>query len=268
MRAQTALVTGASSGIGAELARLAAADGCNLVLVSRRQERLEALARDLSVAHGISARVITADLARPKASRKVSEELEREHLRIDVLINNAGLGLYGEFSKSDLDRQIEVLQVNVAALTELTRLLLPGMIERRRGRILNVASTAAFQPGPFMAVYYATKAYVLSFSEAIAEELDGTGVTVTALCPGPVTTEFQEIAGVDAALFPKPLVMEAHEVARAGWAAAKRGKRVVIPGVANRVLKETVRFSPRRLVTAAAGRLQKKRDPGKSNPVG
>ena len=260
---ETALITGASSGIGAELARLAAADGCGLVLVSRRRERLEAMARELSVAHGISARVLTADLSRPNASRRIAGELENEGLRIDVLVNNAGLGLYGEFSKSDLDRQLEVLQVNAVALTELTRLLLPGMIERGRGRVLNVASTAAFQPGPYMAVYYATKAYVLSFSEAIAEELKGTGVTVTALCPGPVTTEFQEVAGVDAALFPKPLVMDAPEVARAGWEAARRGKRVVVPGVANKVLRQTVRFSPRRLVTAAAGRLQKKRDSGK-----
>ncbi|HKF41859.1 MAG TPA: SDR family oxidoreductase [Thermoanaerobaculia bacterium] len=263
MRAQTALITGASSGIGSELAKLAAADGCGLVLVSRRQDRLEALASDLSVAHGIAARVLTADLARPGSPRRIFEDLEKERVAVDILVNNAGLGLYGEFSTSDLDRQLEVVEVNVVALTELTRLLLPGMIERGRGRILNVASTAAFQPGPYMAVYYATKAYVLSFSEALAEELKETGVTVSALCPGPVTTEFQEVAGVDAALFPKPLVMEASDVARAGWAAAKRGKRVVIPGIANRVMKETVRFSPRRLVTAAAGRLQKKRDPGK-----
>src|SRR5262245_58932545 len=260
MREQTALITGASSGIGLELAKLAAADGCNLILLSRRQERLESLARDLSVAHRVSARVVTADLADPKASERVAEDLQKERVAVDVLVNNAGLGLYGPFSKSDLRRQLEVLQVNVVALTELTRRLLPGMIERRRGRILNVASTAAFQPGPYMAVYYATKAYVLSFSEAIAEELEGTGVTVTALCPGPTTTEFQGVAGVDAALFPKPLVMDAPEVASAGWAAMKRGKRVVIPGMANKLVKEAVRFSPRRLVTAAAGRLQKKRE--------
>ncbi|HKA36802.1 MAG TPA: SDR family oxidoreductase [Thermoanaerobaculia bacterium] len=263
MREQTALITGASSGIGLELAKLAAADGCNLVLISRRQDRLESLARNLSVAHGVSARVLTADLANPKASERIAETLDKERVTVDVLVNNAGLGLYGPFSKSDLQRQLEVLQVNVIALTALTHRLLPAMIERRRGRILNVASTAAFQPGPYMAVYYATKAYVLSFSEAIAEELKGTGVTVTALCPGPTTTEFQDVAGVDAALFPKPLVMDAPEVARAGWAGAKRSKRVVIPGLGNKLIKETVRFSPRGLVTAAAGRLQKKRKPGR-----
>lgn len=259
MREQTALVTGASSGIGNELAKLAAADGCNLVLVSRRQERLEALARDLSVAHGVSARVITADLADPAAPKRIVEELEKERLTVDVLVNNAGLGIYGPFWKRDLGKELEVVQVNVVALTELTGLLLHGMISRKRGRILNVASTAAFQPGPWMAVYYATKAYVLSFSEAIAEELKGTGVTVTALCPGPTITEFQGAAGVDTALLPGAFVMDARKVAQAGWAAAKQGKRVVIPGLSNKLLKEAVRFSPRQLVTAAAGRLQKKR---------
>ena len=196
VREQTALVTGASSGIGEELAKLAAADGCNLVLVARRQERLDALARDLSVAHGVSARVITADLANRAAPRRIAEELTKGRLTIDILVNNAGLGIYGPFWERELGKELEVVQVNVVALTELTGLLLPGMISRKRGRILNVASTAAFQPGPWMAVYYATKAYVLSFSEAIAEELKGTGVTVTALCPGPTITEFQGAAGV------------------------------------------------------------------------
>jgi short-subunit dehydrogenase len=264
LREQTALITGASSGIGEELAKLAAADGCNLVLVARRLEKLRALARDLSVAHGVSARVITADLADPAAPRRISEELEKERLAIDILVNNAGLGIYGPFWKRDLRKELEVVQVNVVALTELTGLLLPGMISRKRGRILNVASTAAFQPGPWMAVYYATKAYVLSFSEAIAEELKGTGVTVTALCPGPTSTEFQGAAGVDTALLPGAFVMDAQKVAHAGWAAAKQGKRVVIPGLTNKLLKEAVRFSPRHLVTAAAGRLQRKRGSRKS----
>ena len=259
-----ALVTGASSGIGKELARLIAADGYDLVLVARRQERLEELARELSVAHGVSARVIIADLADPASPKRIVEELETERIAVDVLVNNAGLGIYGRLWKSDITRQLEVIQVNVVALTDLTGRLLPGMVSRARGRIVNVASTAAFQPGPYMAVYYATKAYVLSFSEAIAEELKGTGVTVTALCPGPTITEFQEAAGLeDTWLFRGPLVMDAAKVARAGWSGARRGKRVVIPGLGNKLIRETVRFSPRRLVTAAAGRVQKKRSKGK-----
>ncbi len=259
-----ALVTGASSGIGKELARLIAADGYDLVLVARRRERLEELARELSVAHGVSARVIAADLADPASPKRIADELETERIAVDVLVNNAGLGIYGRLWKSDITRQLEIIQVNVVALTDLTGRLLPGMVSRARGRIVNVASTAAFQPGPYQAVYYATKAYVLSFSEAIAEELKGTGVTVTALCPGPTITEFQEVAGVeDTWLFRGPLVMDAAKVARAGWSGARRGKRVVIPGLGNKLIKETVRFSPRRLVTAAAGRVQKKRGTSK-----
>ena len=256
----TALVTGASSGIGLELAKVIAADGYDLVLSARRQDRLESLARELSVAHGISARVIPVDLADPAAPKRLFEELEKEKLTIDVLVNNAGFGIYGRFWETDVDGQLEVLRVNISALTALSGLLLPGMVSRRRGRILNLSSTAAFQPGPYMAVYYATKAYILSFSEAIAEELKGTGVTVTALCPGPTRTEFQEAAGVgDNWLSRGPLAMEAAEVARAGWAAARRGKRVVIPGFGNKVLKEVVRFSPRRLVTSVSRRMQQKR---------
>jgi short-subunit dehydrogenase len=179
---------------------------------------------------------------------------------VDILVNNAGLGLHGRFWETDLDKQLEIIQVNIVALTALTGRLLPGMVTRGRGRIVNVASTAAFQPGPYMAVYYATKAYVLSLSEALAAELKDTGVTVTALCPGPTTTKFQEAAGLeDTLLFRGPLVTDAASVARIGWSAAKRGKRVIIPGLANRLLKETVRFSPRRLVLAVAGRMQKKR---------
>src|SRR5262245_61136745 len=175
---KVALITGASSGIGRELAKVIAADGYDLTLSARREERLESLARELSVAHGISARVIASDLADPAAAKRLVGELEKEKLTIDVLVNCAGLGVYGRLWETELVRQLEVIQVNLVALTGLTRLLLPGMVSRGRGRVLNVASTAAFQPGPFMSVYYATKAYVLSLSEALAEELKGTGVTV------------------------------------------------------------------------------------------
>jgi short-subunit dehydrogenase len=208
----------------------------------------------------VAVRVIAKDLASPDSTLAIFDELERERVSVDILVNNAGLGLHGRFWETALDKQLEIIQVNIVALTGLTGRFLPGMVARGRGRIVNVASTAAFQPGPYMAVYYATKAYVLSFSEAIAQELKDTGVTVTALCPGPTTTEFQAAAGLeDTLLFRGPLVMDPAKVARVGWAAAKRGRRVVIPGLANRLLKETVRFSPRRLVLAAAGRMQKKR---------
>lgn len=257
---KTALVTGASSGIGLELARIIARDGLDLVLVARRRQKLEAVARELSVTHGVSARVIAKDLAQRTSPAEIAEELEDERVTIDVLVNNAGLGVYGRFWKTDLTRQLEVVEVNLVALTDLTGRFLPGMVARGCGRIVNVASTAAFQPGPHMAVYYATKAYVLSFSEALAEELSGTGVTVTALCPGTTITEFQQVAGLeDSRLFRGSLTMDAESAARAGWDGVRRGKRIVIPGLGNKLLKEAVRFSPRRLVTAAAGRLQKKR---------
>jgi short-subunit dehydrogenase len=257
---KTARVTGASSGIGRELAKLLAGEGHDVVLVARRRDRLEELARELTARRGVSTRAIVKDLEDPASPAEIFEELETEGISVDILVNDAGLGIYGRFSKTDLARQLAVIQVNLVALTNLTGLFLPGMVSRRRGKIVNMSSTAAFQPGPYMAVYYATKAYVLSFSEALAEELAGTGVTVTALCPGPALTEFQRAAGIeDTWLFRGPLVMDARSIARAGWEGAKRGKRVVIPGLGNKLLKEVVRFSPRRLVTAAARRIQQKR---------
>jgi len=263
LKSPIALVTGASSGIGWELAKVLAQDGHDLVLVARRRDRLEELARELSAAHGVSTRAIPKDLADPAACGQIVAELDSEEIAVDVLVNNAGIGLYGPFWRADPQRQIEILRVNAVALTELTARILPGMVARRRGRIVNVASTAAFQPGPFMAVYYASKAYVLSFSEAIAAELDGTGVTVTAFCPGPVITEFQDVAGLEKKLlFASPLVMRAERVARIGWKAARKGKRVVIPGWGNRLLAGVARLAPRRMVSAVAARLQKGRSGG------
>ncbi len=260
MSRSTALVTGASSGIGRELAKILAGEGHDLVLVARRRDRLEELARELSVRHGISARAIAKDLADPASCEEIVADLESDKISVDVLVNNAGSGVYGPFWRTDLARQLAILQINAAALTELTGRILPGMVSRRRGRIVNVASTAAFQPGPLMAVYYASKAYVLSFSEALAAELEGSGVSVTAFCPGPVITEFQEKAGLsESRLFASPLVMDAERVARIGWAAAKKGRRVVIPGLGNRLLARVARLAPRRMVTAVAARLQKGR---------
>lgn len=246
---RTALITGASSGIGLELARLFAADKWDLALVARSEGKLKELASELQSAHGITVRVVAADLAKPGAADEVMARLEG--VEIEALVNNAGFGTAGEFTKADLHAQLEMIQVNIAALTHLTRLALPAMVGRRRGAILNVASTAAFQPGPLMAVYYATKAYVLSFSEAIAEELRDSGVTVTALCPGPTATGFASAAQMESSkLFTMTRPAESKDVARAGYEGMKSGKRIVIPGIRNKVMAQSIRISPRRLVTA------------------
>ncbi|HEY6221570.1 MAG TPA: SDR family oxidoreductase [Candidatus Eisenbacteria bacterium] len=256
----TALVTGASSGIGWELARLLAEDGHDLVLVARSGEKLAEFGRELESSCHIGVRALVRDLADPDAAGSIANELARAGVVVDVLVNNAGLGVYGPFSETPAAREREMIQVNVAALTELTKRFLPSMLDRRRGRILNVASTAAFQPGPLMAVYYATKAYVLSFSEALANELEGSGVTVTALCPGPTVTNFQKDAGLERTrLFTSPLVTAPRTVAHAGIAGMKRGRRIVVPGIANKLLIQSVRFSPRRLVTAVARAIQENR---------
>jgi uncharacterized protein len=254
----TALITGASSGIGLELASLAAQEGHDLILVARQRERLESIGRGLAEEYGVRVSVLDKDLADPASPAEIGRALAERGIAIDVLVNNAGLGVYGFFAKTSLDRELETIQVNVVALTHLTKLLLPGMLERRRGRILNVASTAAFQPGPIMAVYYASKAYVLSFSEALANEVAGTGVTVTSLCPGPTRTEFEGRAGSPAeiAVRKKAFLMSASEVARHGWRGMKAGKRVVIPGFANRLLVQAERITPRRLVTAMSRRIR------------
>ncbi len=254
---ETALITGASSGIGLDLARLFAKDGHDVVLVARSEGKLREIAAELERVFGVTAHVIVADLAQADAPRRVVEQLP---VAIDVLVNNAGLGVAGPFAERDLDKQLEMIAVNVAALTALTGLLLPPMIARRRGRVLNVASTAAFQPGPLMAVYYATKAYVLSFSEAIADELRDSGVTVTALCPGPTATGFAAAAEMtESRLFNVMKPSSSADVARAGYEGMKRGKRIVIPGVKNWMVAESVRFSPRRMVTTIARKLQESR---------
>ncbi len=255
-----ALVTGASSGIGLELARLCARGGHDLVLVARNQAKLEELARYLGGMYHVRVEVVPADLARPEAPEEILHEVSRRGLALEVLINNAGFGEWGLFGRQDLARVLAMIQVNVTALTALTRLVLPQLVSRRKGRILNVASTAAFAPGPLMAVYYATKAYVLHFSEAIGNELRGTGVTVTALCPGPTRTGFAEAAGMgETNLFRGPAVMGVERVALAGYRGMMRGKAVVIPGVLNRLLVLAIRLSPRWAVRQVARWLQERR---------
>ena len=240
-----ALVTGASAGIGTELARLLAVDH-DLILTARRAEPLRALAAEVQRLHNATCHVFTADLADPAAPRQLFEQISAAGLTVDVLVNNAGFGDLGPFAKADLAKTLRMIQVNVSSLTELTALFLPGLLGRNRGRILNVGSIAGFQPGPYMAVYYATKAYVNSFSEALHSELRGTGVTVTVLCPGPVSTEFAAVAGMQATrVFSAGQAMGARPVAEAGVRAMKAGRRMVVPGWRNKLLLFLERFTPR-----------------------
>lgn len=248
MSTEIVLVTGASSGIGLELAKCFAAEGRRLILVARKRAALQALAAELHRVHGTQSEVLTADLAEPKAPERVFEHLQTNDTKVDVLVNNAGFGAHGQFAELPVARQLEMLQVNVVALTHLTRLLLPGMLQRKRGGILNVASTAAFQPGPGMAVYYATKAFVLSFSEAISEELAGSGVTVSALCPGPTATNFAEAANAHFSRKFMRATMSAEAVAQIGHRGFRSGRAVVVTGARNRLLSFSVRLAPRALV--------------------
>ena len=240
-----ALVTGASGGIGAALAKELARHGHDLVLAARSVPPLEALAAALRD-QGAEASVIAADLAKPGAAATLADDIASRGLEIDVLVNNAGLGAAGRFDKIDPGRLSEVLQVNIVALSELTRLILPGMVARGRGRIMLVASVAGFQPGPRMAAYFASKAYVLSLGEALAYELRGTGVTVTVLCPGATATNFFLVAGAEHSLMAKRMrrMMSAEEVARLGYAGLAAGRRVVVTGAMNRLLALGGRYAP------------------------
>lgn len=256
-RREMALITGASSGIGLDLAKLMAPN-FDLIITARHQEELEKIGRELEAAHGNHVHVIPADLTKPDAPQQLFSEIDRRGLRVDILINNAGFGSYGAFAASDLNGDREMLEVNIAALTSLTRLVLPGMIERRHGRIMNVASTAGFQPGPLMAVYYASKAYVIMFSEAIANELKGSGVTVTCLCPGATATNFAARAQMEESRLFRMGAMKSQEVAKAAYKGMMKGKTLIIPGLLNKTTAMSVRFSPRKLVTAISRSLQEK----------
>ncbi len=250
-----ALITGASSGIGYELAKLFAQNGHNLVLVARNQSKLQKLADELEEKFGIWLKIFPKDLSLLASPDEVYAELAQDSIQIDILVNNAGFQEYGPFFETDLNKELQMIQVNLTSLTQLTKLFLPGMLEQGHGKIMNVGSTGSFAPGPLNAVYCATNAYVLSFSEAIAEELDGTGVTVTALCPGATRTDFIAKAGMEDVNLFQGQIMDARTVAEVGYRALMKGKRVAVPGVGNQVTTLAPRFLPRRLVTRASKNL-------------
>lgn len=245
------LITGASAGLGAQFARQLAGRGERLVLVARRKDRLDTLASELGNARGVA-----LDLGEPGAAGRLLADIADHGERVATLINNAGFGLWGRFVELDADRQRAMIDLNCGALVELCHGVLPAMRERGEGAILNIGSTAAFQPGPGMAVYFATKAFVLSFSEALHEELKGTGVRVTALCPGPTATEFGEVAGFKAKGLFEKLSATPAEVVAAGLKALDKGKAVAIPGLVNRIGAQAHRFVPRTFMRKVMGSIK------------
>ncbi len=254
----TALVTGASGGLGLDITHLLAADGNDLVLVARRGEKLTAIAEEISGKFNNNVHICPADLDSDEGVSKVLEFLREKNLEIDILINNAGVGFFGRFIDVPPQSIDTMIRLNTLALTELTRALLPEMLKRGWGHIMNVASTAAFQPGPLMAVYYATKAYVLHLSEALDAEYGRLGVHVTAFCPGPTRTDFHDRAGMDSSTPLIPL-MDSRTAAKIGYKGMLKGKRVVIPGIKNAVMAAISQRLPRRLATTAVHRIQSRR---------
>lgn len=255
--AKTTLITGASGGIGLEFAKVFAREGYNLVLVARSTDKLNQLANDLKAKHNLQVRVIAKDLASVTAPQEIFDPLQADGVQIDVLVNNAGFAAYGQFAtETSLTDELQMMQLNMITLTLLTKLFVKPMVERRAGKILNVASTAAFLPGPLMAVYYATKAYVLSLSEAIACELDGTGVTITTLCPGPTETGFQQRAAMEESKLVQNGLMTSAVVAEQGFQGLMAGKTIVIPGLTNKITALFPRFIPRNLIAHIVMRMQ------------
>jgi short-subunit dehydrogenase len=253
---KSALITGATAGIGSELAGIMAADGYALALVARDQTRLTARARDLEKQYHVPVKTLAHDLSNPAAPAEIFEHLRSESFPVSVLVNNAGFGVFGKFAETDLDKEMQLLQVNMGSLVQLTKLCLKPMLERREGRILNVASTASFQPGPWLSLYSASKAFVYSFSCALSLELRGTGVSVTALCPGGTATEFRQRAGMveKGGLFHQ---MSARRVAQIGYRAMLKGRPIVIAGWKNRFMIELSRRFPTMWMARAAERLNR-----------
>lgn len=259
------IITGASTGIGAELARVFAQKGHTVGLIARAETALQAVADQIAAGGVERPIVLPYDLTRHEASALLSTQLAAKGLEPAILVNNAGFGLIGAAGALDRAEQLAMTDLNVRALTDLTLRFLPA-VTRHGGGVLNVASVAGFMPGPGMAVYYATKAYVLSFTEALAEETRGSGIKVSALCPGPVPTAFQARAGMGASAFPKMLAMSAAEVAQIGYDGFMAGQRVIVPGFGNRFVTRLVRFAPRGLVLSTLHRMQRQRKGAKSRP--
>jgi uncharacterized protein len=254
---KTALVTGASAGLGTELAKLFAADGHDVVLVARRRDKLDALAHEIEKEHGVRALVLAHDLTEATTPARLVRDLETRAIAVEYLVNNAGYGTTGPFVELDLSRELAMIQLNIASVVELTRRLLPPMVARGSGRIMNIGSTAGFQPGPFMADYYASKAFVNSFTEALSFELRGTGVTATVSCPGATATEFSQVAGNDKSRLFQMGAMGARDVAEQSYRAMMRGQTLVIPGLANKLALQFLRVSPRAAVRAIAATLNR-----------
>jgi uncharacterized protein len=254
-----ALITGASGGIGLEFARKFASEGYDLVLVARSEGKLNELANELKGQHGTQVKVLAKDLNSPGAPQEIFDTLKGEGVQVEVLVNNAGFAAYGHFATEiDANVELQMMQLNVVTLTHMTKLFIKPMVERRSGKILNVASTAAFAPGPLMAVYYASKAYVLSFSEAIACELQGSGVTVTALCPGPTRTGFQERATMQESKLVQSGLMSVTDVVNEGYRAMMNGKAVSIPGLYNKISSLLPRFIPRGMAARIVMQMQQR----------
>jgi short-subunit dehydrogenase len=254
---KTALVTGASAGIGAELARLFAAEGHDVVLVARRGDKLAALAADLANKHTANAVILAEDLTDPAAPERIASEVAKRGIAVEFLVNSAGFGTTGAFVELDLARELAMVEVNVNALVRLTRLFLPPMVARGSGRVLNLGSTAGFLPGPFMAVYYASKAFVNSFSEALSYELRGTGVTVTVCCPGATATEFAHVAGNDKSRLFQRGAMTATSVAAQAYREMMRGGAMAIPGWRNKLSMQSLRIAPRTTLRRIAASLNR-----------
>ena len=257
---KTALITGASSGIGLELAKVFARENYDLIITARREEKLLDLKNELQTKYKIQVWVISGDLAESDIVEDIFNFVTEQDIEINVLVNNAGVGDYGLFIDSDWQRQHTMIQLNITALTKLTHLFLPMLSKQERAYIMNVASTAAFQPGPLMSVYYASKHYVLAFSEALANELNGTGVTVTTLCPGPTHSEFVEKANMQKSkLFDRFPVPDSREVAEYGYKSMLKGKRVAVHGLPNKISSTIVGLFPRNMVTAVVRKIQERK---------
>lgn len=255
----TALITGASGGIGEEFAHKFASEGYDVVLVARSEGKLNELATALKGKHGVNVRVVAKDLNHPAAPQEIFDMLKADGVQIEVLVNNAGFAAYGHFaSEIDVNVELQMMQLNMVALTHMTKLFVKPMVERRSGKILNVASTAAFYPGPLMAVYYASKAYVLSFSDAIACELQGTGVMVTTLCPGPTRTGFQERAAMQDSRLVQSGLMSVTDVVNEGYRGLMSGKTVNVPGLYNKISSLLPRFIPRGMAAGIVMRAQQR----------